>query len=143
MLIEFYQNTPNGVFITIAALMALLTALIMHRKKNFRDAADSFRSKTLTEVQGIIPNNGAWLEPEINTLKTSIPAIKKYALELRPHIPFYKQKAFDRAVVKYCNTVSNTDYQTYVADMFYHNRDKVPQRELISNAFSQMLGFTS
>ena len=91
MIEEFFKTTPNGVFTIIGALTAFLAALIVYRKKGFRDAADSFRKNVLTQVNGVIPNNGVWLKPEIEQLKISIPAIKQHALELRPHIPFYRQ----------------------------------------------------
>jgi hypothetical protein len=123
--------------------MALLTALVLYRKKNFRDAADAFRSKVLSEVQGVIPTNGAWCELEINQLKNTIPAINKYALELKPHILFYNKNTFDKAVTNYCDLVNGTNYVNYSADIMYPDNNKVPQRELILNSFNQMLGFTS
>ena len=145
MIEEFFKTTPNGVFTIIGALTAFLAALIVYRKKGFRDAADSFRKNVLTQVNGVIPNNGVWLKPEIEQLKISIPAIKQHALELRPHIPFYRQKKFDETVMEYCRLLTNLEYNDYVADTLYSSREnkEVPLKEVVSGLFYKILSYTN
>jgi len=142
---EFFKTTPNGVFIIIAALTAFLAALVVNRKKGFRDAADTFRRNVLTQVIGVIPNNGVWLQPEFEKLKASVPAIKQHALELRPHISFYRQKKFDKTVMEYCSLLTSLEYRNYVADNLYSSRDKceVPLKEVLSGLFHKILSYTN
>lgn len=68
---------------------------------NFNQAATTFRSKVLAELEGLYPSRQGWSRDDYSRFKQTIPGIETSAQEFRFHVE--REKEFDTAAYQYCS----------------------------------------
>ena len=87
-----------------------------NRKNRIAEAAIKFRNKILTELKGLYPVTQYWDESIFPRFHQSIHKIESIATEFRYFVPFYRKRAYDRALkdyCKYCNEITWNDIASY------------------------------
>ena len=103
----------------IAVLIAVL-AVVGHiawrykRRKRFNKAADIFRNKVLSELEGLYPIPRQYKDELYPKFKESVPHIEAAAAEFRQLIPLDSRAPFDSALKEYCAQCDKVTWQSIV-----------------------------
>jgi hypothetical protein len=80
-----------------------------------RNAATKFTGTILAALNGLYPLPVNWPEDIDHALRGVFPLLQSAVAEFRPHIPLWRQRAFDRAWFRYrCGTGREIDLQNYL-----------------------------
>lgn len=128
----------------IMALIAYRLSLNVQRHNFFNTAALTFRSKILTELEGIYPIPPIW-EPELyHRFRQSIPKVETAAAEFRY---FVKRKAeFEAAVKDYCEyskKVTPDNVSAWYMYTFEKKPEDIGPMETFRNIVEHMLSFAN
>lgn len=94
----------------LAALLAVFVAIYVPIRNASRAAASSFRDVLLGKLSGLYPEPTSWPDNISLRLKDVFPDIQAAVAKFRPHVPFWKRRAFDRDwFAYYCSTGRDID----------------------------------
>lgn len=138
-------NPILGIF--LVALIGAFVASVIPRKlkerEKFNDAAVIFRSKVLSEIEGLysIPVN--WPDSiEIEPfLRSKFPQIQSAVEEFKMCLPKRRQRRFIKAWIQYYSATGEAEYQSYTHYMPFistHNVDGKQVAEDTRDTYKEM-----
>jgi len=124
----------------VAALIGGLFLLHVHRLNAFRAASTKFRAAVLEIFKAIYPAPSRWPENVDSFLRNVLPGLQSAVTEFRSFLPWYRQRAFDRAWFRYrCATGRKIDIQCYHHYMDFS--DQPDPKETFKRNVDAMLSF--
>lgn len=105
-----------GAFLLLFFVIGYLARRSRHKKATAAKAADVFREKVLSELQGLYPIPRHLDSKEYERFRESIPGIEHAAAEFRHFLPSGKRDAFDNALNNYtghCKEIRWVDSATF------------------------------
>jgi hypothetical protein len=120
---EFIYSLPTWPFTIIAALIAMLVALYIFRLK----AARHFRLIIYTELKGIYPEPRITADQANAQIRQSIKEIESASSEFKRFVTFYRKRAFDATVRKYCKTAKEIDWNKHTQRGWFPSMNHLPQ----------------
>lgn len=110
-IIESINNNLNISWTIIIALFGIFIKIRYDEVKSFRAAADTFRSKVITELEGIYPITRQWWdESHFPKFQQSVPKIETAAVEFGHFIPKRKSE-LNTAVKNYHDYCQQRKYE--------------------------------
>lgn len=110
--------------------------------KEFNQAAATFRSKVLAELEGLYPSRCGWDREEYARFKKTIPKIETIAQEFRFHLE--RKKEFDTATYHYCNYCKQITWDQCAAWSLYpsmRKEDELPPWAKFDHLVKSLLTF--
>jgi len=110
--------------------------------KEFNHAATMFRSKILTELEGLYPITQVWSRTDYSRFTQTIPKIHTIAQEFRFHMK--RKNEFDAAVNKYCNHCKQITWEQCAAWTMYPTMRKegeISPRDKFDHLVKALLSF--
>jgi hypothetical protein len=107
----------TGNIFIIAGLLLLLLFLVSvvrqnRQKKKFNEAADVFRNRILTELEGLYPIPRHLEKSAFHRFRESIPGIESAAAEFRQFLPSGNRNSFDTALKTYCDHCNKITWES-------------------------------
>ncbi len=139
----------NSIYImTGSILLAAFVGYLTWRnkqKKRYIQAATVFRSKILTELEGLYPIP-RYLEPdEMNKFRESIPKIESAAAKFRHFVPSDSKSSFDIALKNYCKHCNKITWGSCVTFGIIPGERKpedIGPKEIFRQNVNALLSFT-
>jgi len=106
----------------VMALIGFLLADTQNRKTRFNQAAATFRSRVLAELEGLYPIPTKWPTEKMmidRILKEKFPKLQIAIAEFSEFLPWYRRKAFDKVWFIYRmgedgREIDKQDYWQYI-----------------------------
>lgn len=97
----------------IGVLIPSTGALIIYAGRNYFKASEEFRNIVFAKLEGIYPSTAAYISVEEKNIRTqtSINPINSAGAKLRYYLPCFWIRCFDRALVNYCETARQTNWE--------------------------------
>lgn len=118
----FINNFDKIVGGLLAAVFGGYISYRIYRKTRFNQAAATFRSRILAELEGLYPIPTNWPTEKMmidRILRDKFPSLQAVVAEFRESLPWYRHKAFDRAWFIYRmgedgREIDKQDYWQYI-----------------------------
>ena len=107
----------------LVALIGILGAYALYRRKRFHSAADKFRSSFLAEIGGVANNN--WDLDSVSAIKNAIPSQALVVSEFCGFL-LLKRASFVNAWEQYKAYCNGIDYEQYRLSHFYPTMGEGP-----------------
>ena len=135
----------NIEFILIALLLVSIAAWLYRRKKQAVMAAEVFKEKLLSELEGLYPVPRYLDKDVFDRFNASIPVIQAAASEFRKHVPGSSKKSFDAALDSYISHCREITWEDCVAFKILPGERKPEDegpREIFRQKVNALLSFT-
>jgi hypothetical protein len=110
--------------------------------KEFNQAAATFRSQILSELEGLYPVRQGWSREDYARFKQTIPRVETIAQEFRFHLE--RKKEFDTATHAYCNHCKKITWEQCTAWTLYPTMRKegeMSPRDKFDHCVKSLLSF--
>ena len=117
----------------VMAWVGFLLASTLNKRSRHNQAADLFRSKILSELEGFYPTIHCRTETDYSKIKETIPRVERLAAEFGHCLGGTTKRKFDQATRNYCEYCKGISKTHDMADALYPSMWKTDGGEILND----------